>query len=544
MAHQDLPIEDRPIPSRIDLHAKKKFPVWGIVAIVAGVLVAAFAALCVYVSTLDTIYPHVQVMGIDVGNMTAAQAAEALQVDETYTLVLVDGDRTLTTRTLQEMGVSVDATATAQRAYHNGRDGNFLQNTITYVQCFFADRKLLPVYAVDDAALAAAAEDIRLTVENEVVDGAYELIEGEGMYLTKPKDGKQIDAAALQQTVKENAQNSLLLHIDCTFADVKGAPLSAAALHEQIAGEVQESRYDKDTGEATASRVGVVFDAETVAAQLEAAAAGERFLAQAEVTFPKATEEFLKENMFRDVLGTATTKVTGTRSRINNVRLSSQAINGKIYNPGETFWYNATVGQRTVEKGYGNAPSYVGGETVDSVGGGICQTSSTLYLAQLNANLKTVLRYCHQFVPAYILWGCDATVSWGGCDYAFRNNTDYPIKIVTEMDEENNLTVSILGTKMDDTYVEMTNAVLSRTDWSTQYVINYDMAPGSKPREIQTPYTGYFVKAYRNVYAGDGTLISSTLESTSDYEARDRIYEVDYQTYYEMFGAPTVEVIQ
>ncbi len=135
-------------------------------------------------------------------------------------------------------------------------------------------------------------------------------------------------------------------------------------------------------------------------------------------------------------------------------------------------------------------------------------------------------------------------MSWGGCDYAFRNNTDYPIKIVTEWSEDNELTVSILGTKMDDTYVEMTNAVLSSTSWDTRYVINHEMEPYSKPVEVQTPYTGYYVKAYRNVYAGDGTLLSSTLESTSDYESRDRIYEVDPYTYEDMFGPPEAQVIE
>ncbi|RAZ93300.1 hydrolase, partial [Klebsiella oxytoca] len=78
--------------------------------------------------------------------------------------------------------------------------------------------------------------------------------------------------------------------------------------------------------------------------------------------------------------------------------------------------YNETVGQRTTAKGYKPAPAYVKGETVDEIGGGVCQPSSTLYLACLRANLEITERYAHRYVPAYIGKGMDATVSWGGPD--------------------------------------------------------------------------------------------------------------------------------
>ncbi len=554
MPKSSLPIEDRHVPSRIDPNAKRSRSPRLIVGIVAGLLVAAYAALCLYVNALDTVFPNTVVqlavqangtpLDVDVSGMTQEQAAAVCVAPDWQTVELWRDEELLASPKLAQLGISIDAEATAQKALRAFRSDNILQDTFSYLQHLFGTHCVLPVYTVDDAVLAAATEEMRLSVANEVVNGSYELLEGEGLYITKPRDGRQIDAAALYEVIQSGVLANEVGRFACPFIEVDGEPINAESLHAQLSGAVQESYCDKQTGKPTPSRIGVSFSAAEVQAQLDAAEPGSRFLADAKVTFPKASEEFLKEAMFRDVLGTATTKVTGTWARINNVKLSAQAINGKIYNPGQEFWYNYTVGERTEAKGYGGAPSYAGGKTIDSIGGGICQTSSTLYLAQLNANLKTVLRYCHQFVPAYILWGCDATVSWGGCDYAFRNNTDYPIKIVTEWSDNNELTVSILGTKTDDTYVEMTNQVLSSTPWDTQYVINYEMAPGSEPEEVQTPYTGYYVKAYRNVYAGDGTLLSSVLESTSDYESRDRIYEVDPQTYEDMFGPPVAEVIQ
>ncbi len=108
------------------------------------------------------------------------------------------------------------------------------------------------------------------------------------------------------------------------------------------------------------------------------------------------------------------------------------------------------------------------GETVDEVGGGVCQTSSTLYYACLRANLEITERYAHRYVPAYIDWGMDATVSWGGPDYKFTNNTNYPIKIVTTY-SGGYLTVKILGTNVDGTSVKMTNEVPLHHPWETVY---------------------------------------------------------------------------
>ena len=83
------------------------------------------------------------------------------------------------------------------------------------------------------------------------------------------------------------------------------------------------------------------------------------------------------------MLGEARTHVSSSAGRIGNVKLSAKLINGIVLNSGDTFSYNDSVGKRTEARGFKPAPAYVKGETVDEVGGGICQTSSTLYLACL-----------------------------------------------------------------------------------------------------------------------------------------------------------------
>ena len=203
------------------------------------------------------------------------------------------------------------------------------------------------------------------------------------------------------------------------------------------------------------------------------------------------------------------------------MKLSASTINGYVLNCGEVFSYNGTVGQRTAARGYQAAPAYVKGETVDEIGGGICQTSSTLYLACLRSNLEIVQRYAHRYAPSYITWGLDATVSWGGPDYQFANDTNYPIKIVTSY-SGGYLTVSVYGTKVDSTTVKMTTEKLSDTPYETIYEDDPTLAPGTEKVKT-TPYTGHKVRSYRNLYDGNGNLISSTLEAVSDYKSRNKV---------------------
>ena len=267
--------------------------------------------------------------------------------------------------------------------------------------------------------------------------------------------------------------------------------------------------------------MGADFDVDAAQTALDAAAPGETVTVPAQVQQPTVTAEALKDLLFRDVLGTAQTKVGGTSARKSNVKLSAAAINEYVLNPGDVFSYNEVVGKRTAERGYQAAPAYVQGETVDEIGGGICQTSSTLYLACLRSNLEITERYAHRYIPSYIPAGMDATVSWGGPDYKFTNNTDYPIKIVTTY-ANSTLTVKILGTNIDGTYAKITNEYLSTTPYEVIYEDDPTLAPGTEKVKT-TPYTGYKYRTYRNVYAADGTLISSEYEATSDYKSRNKV---------------------
>ena len=140
--------------------------------------------------------------------------------------------------------------------------------------------------------------------------------------------------------------------------------------------------------------VGISFDKDAARKKLDAAADGEEVSFDLVYTEPELSKETLQAYLFRDTLGSFSTNVGGTDARKGNVAKAAENCNGTILMPGEEFSFNNVVGQRTIENGFQAAPSYVNGESVDEVGGGICQVSSTLYDACLYANLEIAERHC------------------------------------------------------------------------------------------------------------------------------------------------------
>lgn len=164
-----------------------------------------------------------------------------------------------------------------------------------------------------------------------------------------------------------------------------------------------------------------------------------------------------KGEEFSDVLASKTTyynsSVTG---RSTNIRLATEAINGTVLQPGETFSLNGIVGRRTAAKGYQNAIIFQNGKQVEGLGGGVCQVSSTVYGAVLYADLKVTERSCHQFQVSYTPVSQDAAVYYGSQDFKFVNNTDNPIKIVASAGS-GSLSVTIYGTKTSDKKVTLSS---------------------------------------------------------------------------------------
>jgi vancomycin resistance protein YoaR len=158
-------------------------------------------------------------------------------------------------------------------------------------------------------------------------------------------------------------------------------------------------------------------------------------------------------------------------------------------------------------------------------GGGICQVASTLYYCTLLAELETLVRENHGFVPDYVPLGMDATVSWGSIDFRFRNSSKYPIRIEATADG-GSVTVSLVGTDDKDYYIEMEYEALSKEEYSVSYkTMSANNTDGYKDGDyITEPFTGYQVKTYRCKYHKDTKeLISRDYVDRSTYKKRDGV---------------------
>ncbi|TDL76705.1 hypothetical protein E2R56_00520 [Rhodococcus qingshengii] len=145
--------------------------------------------------------------------------------------------------------------------------------------------------------------------------------------------------------------------------------------------------------------------------------------------YPKVDSELLSDIRSIRIGRYITSFNPRNKKRSHNIQLAVEAINNHVVFPGETFSFNAVVGKRTTEKGYEKAKVIVRGEYAEDIGGGICQVSSTLFNAVDNAGLKIVQRFSHSRHVPYIPPGRDATVSWYGPDFEFKNMYNQPILI-------------------------------------------------------------------------------------------------------------------
>ena len=207
-------------------------------------------------------------------------------------------------------------------------------------------------------------------------------------------------------------------------------------------------------------------------------------------------EIFGEEVFFQDVLGSCDTPHTKDENRNHNLTLACAAIDGLILQPGETFSYNDTLGERTEARGYKRAGAYSGTALVQSFGGGICQGSSTLYYCTLIADLEIVHRVNHGYTVSYIPIGLDATVNWGKPDYQFRNNFHFPIKLTAKV-EDGYVKMQILGTDEKDYYVEMESEASYGADYiyAKSYKCKYDKATGeliSRELEARSNYMAHY----------------------------------------------------
>lgn len=516
--------------------AKNK-KIWMISGAAAAVLLGGYLGLCAWVSGSDRILPNVSVAGLDVSGMTAAEAETALSgaMAEHGSQIIgaVSYEDQLWSITAEEMGYGWRFAAESAGAV--GRE-NFLTGGAVYLGQLLGRDHQISAPRWDCTVLDDLVDLVEAETGGSVTEAAYQL-DGEALVMTKGKTGQAIDRSQVRDSLWSAVEEAM----EQKFGGAEGAvevenPLMPQetppqepdfqAIHGAVAVEPQSAQYDRETGAVTDHVVGVDFDVEALKAAYEQAGEGETFSIPVTLTQPEETKQSLEAKLFRDLLGEGTTNVSGSSARKHNVKLSAQACNGVILMPGEVFSYNNTTGSRSASKGYLAAPVYSGDASVDEVGGGICQTSSTIYYAVLHTNLKIVERRAHRFNTGYVPEGMDATVYYGQTDFRFENSTDYPIKIVTSSYDQGGkrkLNVKIYGTNVDGVRAEPKSTVYETVTPTTQYKADESIPRGTtKVDSKQNPYTGKSAQTYRYVYDRDGNLLEKQDMGKSVYKMRPK----------------------
>ena len=491
----------------------------------------------------DNILENITIAGVNVGGMSQQEAIEALTeaTRDTYAKVPMQIHIHKDTHTIDidVNTLNLDVESAVAEAYQFGRQGFYFQRMEEQKQVADSGYQvdIFPHLGLDTEDIRNQIDAIALAYNHPVIQPKTELTGTKADLSAQSTDkgtlalnvtmgipGYTLDADALYELVIDAYNhNCLEVYAECDVVEPDAPDLKSIC--DQTFVDPVDAVMDQKTFEVIPHSYGYQFDYDKAMQDIHEAKYGQALTFPYEKVAPQVLEETLSALLFRDVLSSYTSYTSSSYSRDVNKRLSCEAIDGVVLLPGEIFSYNPTLGERTAEAGYQPAPSYSGMETVMEYGGGICQASSTLYYCAMLADLEIVERYNHGFICSYMPFGMDATVSWGGPEFRFKNNTEYPIRIEATA-SGGDVTVKLIGTDTKDYYVKMTYEVLSVTNYKTVEMEMEENNPkGYKDgEEIMSPYTGYKVRTYRCKYSkATNELISSEVEATSNYSVRDRV---------------------
>ena len=433
----------------------------------------------------DKILSGISIMNVDVSSLSKEEALgklkEAVASKETVDITL-KYEEYETVINGKQFSVKFDIEKAVNQAYNVGKEGNIVVNNynILLTQIFKKNIEI-PVY-YDEEALNKKVEDISSKLPGAVKQNSY-YIEDEKLIIAKGSAGIKIKENEIKQLIIDQIKQIDIKNNIITIPLEKVEPdeINLEKIRNEIYKEAQDAYVSKNPTKVHPHVNGVDFKISIEEAKKIIQEDKEEYTIPLKITVPKKTINDLGEEAFPDLIATYTTRYDASNyNRSNNLSIAANKINGTIIMPGEIFSYNKVVGARTIEAGYKEAGAYSGGGVVQSVGGGICQISSTIYNTALLANLEIVDRSNHQFQTSYVAAGRDATVSWGYLDFKFKNTRTYPIKIVASA-KNGVAKVSFYGIKEETEYeVVIQSKIVSYIPYSVKYIEDSTLTQGKE----------------------------------------------------------------
>ena len=492
-----------------------------------GVVIVLFLALIVYTYAYGGIFPGVKAGHLPLSGYSEAEAAEFIRTscDEGYKkaelkAAVEDFDEVIIKGS--ELDITVPAEDIAKNAYAAGHEGGFFTRIGAVLKAMFGGYDVGCAINFGEDAF----EEVFLEVSKydvAPVDAEY-TIEEETLILHPRHDGNTINKEAFREKLMNAFMNEDYSTIALERETATSVAIDIDKVYSEVHTEVKDAYLEKgeDGNKIIPHVLGVDFDLEA-ARDAYNKTPDEIIRIPLTITQPKVQTKHLETNLFKYCLAEVETHFSPKKvERTANVRLAAKLVNGTILNPGEEFSYNKVVGPRTTARGFKAAAIFAQGEVVDGIGGGICQVSSTIYMAALRANMKITERRNHAFYVDYTPKGEDATVVYGSIDFRFVNTSEYPVKIVATS-KNNYIRVQIMGTEPDEKVtVKLTKKTHSTSPYTTREKASSSLAKGV--REVQQKgQQGISMSVYRNVYDAKGKLVESYLENNSKYKPMPEI---------------------
>ncbi len=475
----------------------------------------------------NKIISGISIKGIDVSKLTCEEAKtkinEILQEKLNQNIVLKHGEFE-TSLIAEQIEAKFGVDEAVDLAYKIGRNGNILKDNYTIINTMMNNIDITPSFTYNEKALTDFIQSTSENLPDKVQQSNY-YVEKNNLIINKGKKGSVIEVEELKNSVVQNFKNlDSASVIDIPIEEKEPDAVDIEKIHAEIYKAPQDAYYTQNPFTVYPHVNGIDFKISNEEVQNLLNNQEEQITIPLKVTTPKVTTNQIGTEAFPNLLASfSTTFSTKNTNRATNIRLASNKINGVVLLPGEKFSYNTVVGKRTAQAGYKTASVYVGGKVEEGIGGGICQVSSTLYNTVLRANLEIVARSNHRFATGYVPLSTDATVSWGGPEFIFKNSRKYPIKIVSSV-SGGRIKVDIYGCKEEVEYdVTIQSETLSTIPMQTEYRTNTSLPKGTK-KTVQNGHGGYKSRAYR-ILKLNGKVVSKQLLSTDTYAQLPTIIE-------------------
>ena len=425
-----------------------------------------------------------------------------------------------------DLNITYDIPTAVDKAYSVGRTGNVFQRLFEIANSSSPNKKLSIPFSYDKQKVESAVNSL-YTQTLVPVKEADLLIQDDKVILRSGRHGENIDENAVLAAVDDSIKACKGGAVDIPTTVTAPSSMDIDDYYKRINQDKVDATIKVENNKVTIvpHKIGRNIDKPTlvsIASELEKTEDTEKVLP---VTFsmPALKTEDINAKLFKDTLATASTQFyTGTpndKNRGENIRIAVPKVDGKILAPGQVFSFNEAVGPREESNGYKVAHTYVGGNIVDGIGGGICQVSTTLYNAVLFTDLDVLERTNHMFTVAYVPLGRDASVSYDAVDFKFKNTSNWPVKIEANVTDDDKIVFALIGTNESPGETIEINPRLVKTvdfDPNIKYVDDPTMEEG-KTKVDHEGMKGYVVDTYK-VVKKDGKVISETKISTSVYQ--------------------------